>query len=35
MSEETLDAMWGAIGASKEPFVDYLNVKAEILGTKK
>ena len=35
MSEETLDAMWGAIGANKEPFVDYLNVKAKMLGTEK
>ena len=35
MSEETLDAMWGAIGASKEPFVEYLNVKAKMLGTEK
>lgn len=35
MSEETLDAMWGAIGASKEPFVDYLHVKAKMLGTEK
>ncbi len=24
MSQETLDAMWGAIGANKAPFVDYL-----------
>lgn len=35
MSEETLDAMWGAIGENKEPFVNYLNVKAEMLGTEK
>jgi oligoendopeptidase F len=35
MSEETLDAMWGAIGANKAPFVDYLNVKAKMLGTEK
>ena len=35
MSEETLDAMWGAIGANKEPFVEYLNVKAKMLGTDK
>ena len=35
MSEETLDAMWGAIGANKEPFVEYLNVKAKMLGTEK
>lgn len=35
MSEETLDAMWGAIGENKEPFVNYLNVKAQMLGTEK
>jgi oligoendopeptidase F len=35
MSEETLDAMWGAIGANKAPFVEYLNVKARMLGTDK
>lgn len=35
MSEETLDAMWGAISANKEPFVNYLHVKAEMLGTEK
>ncbi|MBE1555882.1 M3 family oligoendopeptidase [Sporosarcina limicola] len=35
MSEETLDAMWGAISAKKAPFVNYLNVKAKMLGTEK
>ncbi|WP_172373399.1 M3 family oligoendopeptidase [Sporosarcina jiandibaonis] len=35
MSQKTLDAMWGAIGANKAPFVDYLNVKAKMLGTEK
>ncbi len=35
MSEETLDAMWGAIGANKAPFVEYLTVKAKMLGTEK
>lgn len=35
MSEETLDAMWGAIGANKAPFVEYLKVKARMLGTEK
>lgn len=35
MSEETLDAMWGAISDGKEPFVRYLNKKAELLGTDK
>jgi pepF/M3 family oligoendopeptidase len=33
MKQETLDAMWGAISASKGPFVKYLHRKAEILGT--
>lgn len=32
MKQETLDAMWGAISNNKQPFVDYLNRKAEILG---
>jgi pepF/M3 family oligoendopeptidase len=35
MSQETLDAMWGAISANKAPFVEYLNVKAKMLGTEK
>lgn len=35
MSEETLDAMWGAIGVNKAPFVEYLQVKARMLGTNK
>ncbi|MEK4404987.1 M3 family oligoendopeptidase [Sporosarcina psychrophila] len=35
MSEETLDAMWGAIGVNKAPFVEYLHVKARMLGTDK
>jgi len=35
MSEETLDAMWGAIGENKAPFVDYLNHKAKMLGKEK
>ena len=35
MSEDTLSAMWGAIGANKEPFVEYLEEKAKILGTEK
>ncbi|KAA0942133.1 M3 family oligoendopeptidase [Sporosarcina sp. ANT_H38] len=35
MSQETLDAMWGAIGVNKAPFVEYLNVKARMLGTDK
>lgn len=32
MKQETLDAMWGAIANHKQPFVDYLNRKAELLG---
>ncbi|HSI66724.1 MAG TPA: M3 family metallopeptidase, partial [Planococcus sp. (in: firmicutes)] len=32
MSQETLDAMWGAISDHKQPFADYLNKKAELLG---
>ncbi|ANU23988.1 M3 family oligoendopeptidase [Planococcus donghaensis] len=32
MKQETLDAMWGAISKNKQPFVDYLTKKAELLG---
>ncbi|WP_083553658.1 M3 family oligoendopeptidase [Planococcus versutus] len=32
MKQETLDAMWGAISKNKQPFVDYLNQKAQLLG---
>lgn len=32
MKQETLDAMWGAITKNKQPFVDYLNQKAKLLG---
>jgi oligoendopeptidase F len=32
MKQETLDAMWGAISKNKEPFVDYLKRKSEMLG---
>jgi pepF/M3 family oligoendopeptidase len=35
MKQETLDAMWGAISKHKQPFVNYLNQKAEILGKDK
>ncbi|SIT93116.1 M3 family oligoendopeptidase [Edaphobacillus lindanitolerans] len=35
MKEETLDAMWGAISANKEPFARYLGRKAELLGKQK
>ncbi|WP_213423772.1 M3 family oligoendopeptidase [Bhargavaea massiliensis] len=32
MKQETLDAMWGAISANKQPFAEYLNRKAALLG---
>ncbi|MFD1031395.1 M3 family oligoendopeptidase [Metaplanococcus flavidus] len=32
MKQQTLDAMWGAISKNKQPFVDYLNQKAQLLG---
>lgn len=35
MSQDTLDAMWGAISANKEPFVKYLNCKADMVGTER
>jgi oligoendopeptidase F len=35
MKQETLDAMWGAISKNKQPFVDYLNQKAKLLGKEK
>lgn len=35
MSEKTLDAMWGAISATRTPFIQYLNVKAKMLGSEK
>jgi oligoendopeptidase F len=35
MKQETLDAMWGAISKHKDPFVQYLNRKAELLGKEK
>lgn len=35
MKQETLDAMWSAISNNKQPFVDYLHRKAEILGVEK
>lgn len=35
MSQKTLDAMWSAISANKTPFVEYLNRKAEMVGTDK
>ena len=35
MKQETLDAMWSAISKHKQPFVDYLNRKAQLLGKEK
>lgn len=35
IQEETLDAMWGAISAEKQPFVDFLNRKAKMMGKDK
>jgi len=35
MSQDTLDAMWGAITDNKAPFVEYLQRKAKILGVEK
>ena len=32
MKQETLDAMWNAISRNKQPFVEYLNQKAQLLG---
>ncbi|RNF38422.1 M3 family oligoendopeptidase [Planococcus salinus] len=32
MKQETLDAMWSAISKNKQPFVDYLAKKGELLG---
>lgn len=35
MSEETLDAMWTAVSNNKQPFLDFLNQKAKLLGMEK
>ncbi|WP_188207811.1 M3 family oligoendopeptidase [Alkalibacillus aidingensis] len=35
MEQDTLDAMWGAITKHKQPFVDFLYRKAELLGKDK
>ncbi|WP_102029333.1 M3 family oligoendopeptidase [Salirhabdus sp. Marseille-P4669] len=35
MQQTTLDAMWGAIAKNKQPFVEYLNRKASMLGKEK
>ncbi|MEN1968158.1 M3 family oligoendopeptidase [Lentibacillus sp. N15] len=32
MSKETLDAMWAAVDNHKQPFIDFLNQKANLLG---
>ncbi|MGM0852314.1 MAG: M3 family oligoendopeptidase [Bacillota bacterium] len=32
MKQETLDAMWGAISKNKQPFVQYLDRKAKLIG---
>ena len=35
MTKETLDAMWTAVSNNKQPFVDFLNQKAKVLGIEK
>ena len=35
MKEETLNAMWGAISNNKQPFVDFLQRKAQLFGKEK
>lgn len=35
MKRETLDAMWEAVSSNKQPFVDYLTRKAQLLGKEK
>ncbi|KAB8126657.1 M3 family oligoendopeptidase [Gracilibacillus oryzae] len=35
MSKESLDAMWSAITKNKQPFIDFLNQKAKLLGMEK
>lgn len=35
MSKETLDAMWSAVANHKQPFIHFLNKKAELLGVEK
>ncbi|MFZ3580235.1 M3 family oligoendopeptidase [Virgibacillus sp. DJP39] len=35
MKEETLNAMWRAVDKYKQPFINYLNKKAEMLGETK
>src|SRR5699024_3887009 len=35
MSKETLDAMWSAVANNKQPFIDFLQQKAKLLGMEK
>lgn len=35
MTKETLDTMWSVIAKNKEPFVDYMRMKAELLNLKR
>ncbi len=35
MSKETLDAMWSAVANHKQPFLDFLQQKAKLLGMEK
>jgi len=35
MSKETLDAMWSAVSNNKQPFTEFLQHKAELLGMEK
>lgn len=35
MSEETLSAMWSAVDAQKQTFIDYLGQKADLFGVEK
>ena len=35
MKKETLDAMWGAVAASKEPLIAFMQAKASMLGVEK
>lgn len=35
MSKDTLDAMWSAVANNKQPFIDFLNQKANLFGLDK
>lgn len=35
MSDETLDAMWSAVANNKQPFIDFLDQKANLFGMEK